>query len=164
MPYVKTNWQTGDIVTADKLNNLEDGASDTGILYIKLSNVTPSSQDATDRFTASVDKTASEIMDAFNSGKKLVLLVPGTVTESTQQWKVLDHVDYYHQGADGAYHEFLIKFSIFDIDFDNISTEHPTDLLVIECNVEGLITYGNTAQDQTGATLVKYQYTLTNKV
>ena len=30
MSYVKTTWQTGDIVTANKLNKMEQGIQDAG--------------------------------------------------------------------------------------------------------------------------------------
>lgn len=33
MSYVKTTWQTGDIVTADKLNKMEQGIQDASESY-----------------------------------------------------------------------------------------------------------------------------------
>lgn len=37
MAYIKTNWQTGDTVTAVKMNNIEDGiyANDTAVTNLK---------------------------------------------------------------------------------------------------------------------------------
>ena len=28
MPYVKTDWETGDLITAEAMNNMEDGIGD----------------------------------------------------------------------------------------------------------------------------------------
>lgn len=32
--YVKTNWQTGDIITAEKLNHIEDGIANNSKTYV----------------------------------------------------------------------------------------------------------------------------------
>ena len=42
MSYTKTNWETGDVITAEKLNNLEDGAS---VNKVKQLTVTKSGPD-----------------------------------------------------------------------------------------------------------------------
>lgn len=36
MSYTPTNWQTGDVITAEKLNKLEGGVVDTELYYIKI--------------------------------------------------------------------------------------------------------------------------------
>lgn len=54
MAYTPTNWQTGDTITAEKLNNMEQGiasAGDGGLLIVNESNHT-------------LDKTWQEISDA----------------------------------------------------------------------------------------------------
>lgn len=40
MGYEKTNWKTGDVVTSEKLNNLENGVADAGdyIITVPLSD------------------------------------------------------------------------------------------------------------------------------
>ena len=40
MSYVKTNWQTGDTVTAEKLNNLENGVANAYALILDLTGTT----------------------------------------------------------------------------------------------------------------------------
>ena len=60
MSYDKQNWQTGDVITANKLNHIEDGIANgggTSNLYITLS-----SDDG------SMDKTWQEIWDTMTGG------------------------------------------------------------------------------------------------
>ena len=63
MSYVKTNWKNGDVITAEKLNNLENGASDKGYEIEKLISdifsgsivAQESGQEGVDVFVASID-------------------------------------------------------------------------------------------------------------
>ena len=34
MAYEKTNWSSGDVITAEKLNNIESGVEDAGVLVV----------------------------------------------------------------------------------------------------------------------------------
>ena len=61
MAYTKNTWKKGDVVTAAKLNNLEDGVSE-GLL--KVFKVT----DTVDGATHTLDKTWKEISDAVADG------------------------------------------------------------------------------------------------
>lgn len=36
MAYEKNNWQTGDVITKEKLNHMEEGISNAGNLYLTL--------------------------------------------------------------------------------------------------------------------------------
>lgn len=63
MAYTPTVWQTGDTITAEKLNKLENGvASGEGGSF--LVTATPTGQD-----TATIDKTYNEILTALASGQ-----------------------------------------------------------------------------------------------
>ena len=65
MSYTPTNWQTGDTVTAEKLNKMEGGielANDAFVIKL-----TPTNQD----FSGTIDKTYDEIVAAVNSGVKI---------------------------------------------------------------------------------------------
>lgn len=83
MAYTKQNWQTGETITAEKLNHMEDGiknASDSGGSYeIKVLNkgdysTSPSSSKKIIGF--SIDKTnGNEIRDAFLNGQEVFLLM-----------------------------------------------------------------------------------------
>lgn len=63
MAYNKTTWQTGDIVTADKLNNLEQGVANAQTMIV---HVTEGGSD--DPFDFILDCTWSEIKTAFDAG------------------------------------------------------------------------------------------------
>lgn len=65
MSYTPTNWQTGDTVTAEKLNKMEAGielANDAFVITL-----TPTEQD----FSGTIDKTYDEIVASVNSGVKI---------------------------------------------------------------------------------------------
>lgn len=64
--YEKTNWQTGDTITADKLNHMESGIENANNPFIV--TLTPTAQD----FSGTMDKTVAEIQAAYNSGKKII--------------------------------------------------------------------------------------------
>ena len=62
MAYEKTTWQTGDIVTAQKLNNIENGIFDSNVIFL--------SEDS----NHVLDKTWQEINDALALGKIIMLV------------------------------------------------------------------------------------------
>jgi len=66
MAYNKTNWKTGDVISAEKLNNIEDGiAGASGMLVVN------STTDENTLIT-SLDKTWQEIYDAMLTGGAIV--------------------------------------------------------------------------------------------
>ena len=68
MAYIKNTWQTGDVVTSEKLNNIEQGvAAACPVLFVH------ESYDASSH-TYALDKTWQEIFDAMEVG--LVILLP----------------------------------------------------------------------------------------
>jgi hypothetical protein len=67
MTYVPTEWRTGDIVTADKLNHAEQGIADAhsgggGGVYVV----------SADNTTMTLDKKWLEIENAFKAGKNVL--------------------------------------------------------------------------------------------
>jgi len=64
MSYTPTEWKNGDIVTAEKLNKLENGVSGigSGVLSVGVEYI---NQGASDIFT--LQATAKEIMDAMDA-------------------------------------------------------------------------------------------------
>ena len=56
MSYEKNEWQTGDTITATKLNHMEDGIADGGALIVHL-----------DETEGALDKTWQQIHDAVGS-------------------------------------------------------------------------------------------------
>lgn len=64
MSYNKTTWATGDIITAAKLNNMEDGIADAGSGAAMVLTL--------DSDTLAFDKTWQEIHDALIAGIPVV--------------------------------------------------------------------------------------------
>ena len=70
MAYTKNTWETGDIVSSQKLNHMEDGIA--GAYEVMVIN------ESTDGI---FDKTWQEIYDAMAQGKMCVVRVVGETTE-----------------------------------------------------------------------------------
>ena len=62
MAYTKNTWNTGDIVTSEKLNHMEDGIEGGNSVLICLDT----------QATGYLDKTFGEIFDAYTSGKPVL--------------------------------------------------------------------------------------------
>lgn len=76
MSYTPTNWQTGDTVTAEKLNKMESGIAAAADPFVV--TLTPTSLD----LSGIMDKTPQEITAAISAGKQVVFSIPvmdGTV-------------------------------------------------------------------------------------
>ena len=74
MSYTPTNWQTGDIVTAQKLNNIETGISNAANPFIV--TLTPTALD----YSGTMDKTVAEIYAAYQAGKRIVFSVSNSTS------------------------------------------------------------------------------------
>lgn len=79
MSYTPTNWATGDVITAEKLNNMENGILDAGTFVITVkvnaSNV-----------IQSVDKTFEDTITAINNGLIPVAIIKQPVDEDELAW------------------------------------------------------------------------------
>lgn len=63
MAYNKTTWANGDVITADKLNHMEQGIQgDEFVVTITITGET----------TGSADKTFEETVEAYNNGTPIV--------------------------------------------------------------------------------------------
>lgn len=70
MSYTPTEWQTGDTITAEKLNNMESGIENANEpLFVTL---TPTAAD----LSGTMDKSPQEIAEAVVSGKRIFIAVP----------------------------------------------------------------------------------------
>ena len=77
MSYVPTEWETGDVVTAEKLNNIESGIANNNIYTASIiSNV----DESTGEETVTLDKTWQEIFNATQTGR-LVMFMQASVEE-----------------------------------------------------------------------------------
>ena len=66
MSYSPTNWQTGDTVTAEKLNHMETGIDNAANAFIV--TLTPTALD----YSGTMDKTVAEIDAAYQAGKEII--------------------------------------------------------------------------------------------
>ena len=69
MSYTKTTWQTGDTVTAEKLNNIENGIED---IYTDDNPIFVVIEDAD---TSTLSKTYAEIVSALTAHKVCIIFV-----------------------------------------------------------------------------------------
>ena len=70
MAYEKNNWQSGDVVTSEKLNHLEDGVSNAGGTLV----IGGFSNNQYGNVTGTSDKTWQEIHDALAAGKECIAI------------------------------------------------------------------------------------------
>lgn len=79
MSYTPTQWETGDIVTAEKLNKLENGvaaAGSGGALFVNMTE---------DGDASVLDKTWKEIDDALADGTPVFIMEVETIDVATQR-------------------------------------------------------------------------------
>ena len=75
MPYTKTVWQRGDVISSEKLNKIEQGIEDAssssggGAFIIEGTNVISDSSTLT--FTIEHEKTLQETLEACKAGKQI---------------------------------------------------------------------------------------------
>lgn len=70
MAYTQTVWQDGDLITAEKLNNMEAGIGSAGGALIINDN------------DGTLDKTWQEIWDAAEAGKTIILRIVSVSSDS----------------------------------------------------------------------------------
>ena len=102
MAYTKQTWNNGDIITADKLNHIEDGIANAGGLFVVHANEIDGN--------LTMDKTWQEIYDALASD---ALVICSTTTEQDVYIKIFNRAcinnDIYYI-ADGADYEATTTF------------------------------------------------------
>lgn len=69
MAYEKHTWQTGQVITANKLNNIQDGIGG-GVYKV---NLTLQGDGSEIPYYYETDKTWQEIADAFDAGQKCLI-------------------------------------------------------------------------------------------
>ena len=67
MAYTPNTWKSGDVVTSNKLNNIEQGIAASGVLF--------AAYDVTDPDAGTCDKTFAEISAAITAGAYVVATV-----------------------------------------------------------------------------------------
>lgn len=132
MGYTSTEWKSGDVITAEKLNKIESGISacSDDIYVIHLDSEWDESSDP---INFSVRETVSEIQEACASGKTPLLSFDGTLfTEALDNFKHVTYgsdnpIDYlvfqsYYLGSSDP-HSFWFIIRQFDIDMSNNQIE-----------------------------------------
>ena len=66
MAYTPTEWKSGDVITAEKLNNMEEGISDSNVLIVNTHWDNTTSKEM-------IDLPFEKMVEATNSGKIIVL-------------------------------------------------------------------------------------------
>ena len=84
MAYTKNTWNNGDVITAEKLNHMEDGIADSGGGSAFIINIIE------DEATWTLDKTWQQIYEAFYSGSECV--VKYERGENGQSLYKVDHI------------------------------------------------------------------------
>lgn len=69
MAYVKTTWQTGDLITAAKLNNMENGISSIDTAQAESGLVVPLITIDTQNMTITMDMSFADVLEAIESNK-----------------------------------------------------------------------------------------------
>ena len=82
MSYVKQTWITNDVITAEKLNHMENGIEAAAVDPF-IVNLTPTEED----FSGVMDKTCAEITAAYEAGKDIWFNVDATAL-GYELWKV----------------------------------------------------------------------------
>ena len=77
MSYTPTTWATGDVITAEKLNNMEDGIVNAGSgtsagNAVVFEFTATQDQESNDKYIVSTDATVAEVKNAIKDGKMCV--------------------------------------------------------------------------------------------
>ena len=72
MSYTPTTWVTGDVITAEKLNNMESGIAEDGDVFII--HATGVASYGSVETTPTLDKTFQEISNAVLSNKNCIII------------------------------------------------------------------------------------------
>lgn len=71
MSYTKQTWQTGETITANKLNHMEDGIANNNVMIVRIADETED--------TFIYDKTWQEVTNALKNG------IPVYILEATEE-------------------------------------------------------------------------------
>ena len=120
MGYTPTSWSTGDVITAEKLNKIEDGIAvaggfGTGLFVI---HATGTAGPGNPQTQPTFDKTYEEVLAAFNSG-----LIPTVLFSGINSTGHAMFVSYSQQGA------FMFSASIQGLS-ENTWSVSQTDIIL----------------------------------
>lgn len=117
MAYEKQTWHTGDVITQEKLNHMEDGIANAGTLVVhQIYSETPPEwvhnyPDLT--YEGSYyDVTPSQIEAALNNGKNIVIISYGSSESSASGW--MTNMIYYDASMMGDLFAASLYYAYYD--------------------------------------------------
>lgn len=113
MSYVKNNWKNGDVISADKLNHMEDGISSGGGAMIvggTWGEIKEEDWGYKVEFTA--DKTWEEISQALQSGTLCIFSSRNPQYPNTIVARVIEGA-YYSELMDGGSKPYVVDIPFF---------------------------------------------------
>lgn len=118
MAYIPTVWATGDVITAEKLNNMEQGIEASVPYWVTFSD---------DEQSGNVvcDKTYDEVLAAWNAGKFIIGRYGNVVMELqkfTGDSFLFGHVDCYPRTTDLG-----VQVTFYSLFFDNSGCSYSFD-------------------------------------
>ncbi len=114
MAYTPTEWKSGDVITAEKLNNMEEGISDSNVLIVNTHWDNTTSKDM-------IDLPFEKMVEATNSGKIIVLNYGGPIPLTPE---------YTPSGIDLYYGVYITHF---------LSTHSSTELINYHIDNSGVL-------------------------
>ena len=118
--YTKQTWNTGDVITEEKLNHIEDGIANSGALIVH-------------EVERALDKTFGEIWNAYGNGVKVLLNtqeVEGDTTDTA--YYPVGKINYGHNSSTGncgcfvGFQEYA-DYSSTAATLDELFNSHPSN-------------------------------------
>ena len=77
MSYTPTTWATGDVITAEKLNNMENGIVNgiANSLSVYIVNLVEAAEQPSNEWVFTADKTYDELLDVVNNGGTILVSI-----------------------------------------------------------------------------------------
>ena len=77
MSYTPTTWATGDVITAEKLNNMENGIVNgiANSLSVYIVNLVEAAEQPSNEWVFTADKTYDELLDVVNNGGTVLVSI-----------------------------------------------------------------------------------------
>lgn len=126
--YVKQTWSTGDVITADKMNHIEEGIENTstgGVFY-----ATFTLEGTENNISASSDKTFNQIKNAYDAGQ----VIMGRLSEnsgSTAEIYTITPLAYVSFGGNSGAFGFLFMSLMSRDALDAEGFEMHSDIMAI---------------------------------
>lgn len=116
MAYTKNTWNTGDIVSSQKLNHMEDGIANSENVFIVGGELTYNQEE--DTFIGTLDKTWKEIHDALQTRICIAVIVNGNDIRKAMVYEAV------YDQEEG---KFAIRFAMVDSTFfAETENDYPT--------------------------------------